>query len=209
MPKEYLTACGHGIQPFDDHKIIIIDYNDSKTTNRTTTSSDVIKSSDEVLVSFQAKGLTDSFFRDCAKCRRSLEKNKFIIFLPSPNKIKVQKQIKSIKESITIYNIIITQLEYLTACGHGIQPFDDHKIIIIDYNDSKTTNRTTTSSDVIKSSDEVLVSFQAKGLTDSFFRDCAKCRRSLGEFIGQNYKDDKITNMVENIIRTYGLEIMR
>ncbi|CAH1767705.1 13434_t:CDS:2, partial [Entrophospora sp. SA101] len=98
---------------------------------------------------------------------------------------------------------------YLTACGHGIQPFDDHKIIIIDYNDSKTTNRTTTSSDVIKSSDEVLVSFQAKGLTDSFFRDCAKCRRSLGEFIGQNYKDDKITNMVENIIRTYGLEIMR
>ncbi|CAJ0757229.1 5407_t:CDS:2 [Entrophospora sp. SA101] len=99
--------------------------------------------------------------------------------------------------------------EYLTACGHGIQPFDDHKIIIIDYNDSKTTNRTTTSSDVIKSSDEVLVSFQAKGLTDSFFRDCAKCRRSLGEFIGQNYKDDKITNMVENIIRTYGLEIMR
>ncbi|CAJ0925510.1 16790_t:CDS:2 [Entrophospora sp. SA101] len=100
-------------------------------------------------------------------------------------------------------------MEYLTACGHGIQPFDDHKIIIIDYNDSKTTNRTTTSSDVIKSSDEVLVSFQAKGLTDSFFRDCAKCRRSLGEFIGQNYKDDKITNMVENIIRTYGLEIMR
>ncbi|CAJ0829574.1 6080_t:CDS:2, partial [Entrophospora sp. SA101] len=100
-------------------------------------------------------------------------------------------------------------IQYLTACGHGIQPFDDHKIIIIDYNDSKTTNRTTTSSDVIKSSDEVLVSFQAKGLTDSFFRDCAKCRRSLGEFIGQNYKDDKITNMVENIIRTYGLEIMR
>ncbi|CAJ0912556.1 15506_t:CDS:2, partial [Entrophospora sp. SA101] len=141
---------------------------------------------------------------------------------------------------------------YLTACGHGIQPFDDHKIIIIDYNDSKTTNRTTTSSDVIKSSDEVLVSFQAKGLTDSFFRDCAKCRRirtvtvygvlfeceltlsklllsittttfqllktklvnysainDNGEFIGQNYKDDKITNMVENIIRTYGLEIMR
>lgn len=52
----------------------------------------------------------------------------------------------------------------MTACGRGIQPSDDHEIIIIDDNDSTTT----TSSGVIKSNDEVSVSFQAKGLTDSF-----------------------------------------
>nr|CAG8636072.1 11273_t:CDS:10 [Entrophospora candida] len=109
----------------------------------------------------------NSFKEICDTCRNSLVDgidnliNMYVVVGAHIQPRDKQKIIESIADTITsdiikttkeiilhakqnpsqFHDIIITQLEYLTACA---------------------------SSDVIKSNDEVLISFQAKGLTDSF-----------------------------------------
>ncbi|CAJ0637500.1 4060_t:CDS:10 [Entrophospora sp. SA101] len=222
---EYLTACGP--------------------------SSDVIKSNDEVLISFQAKGLTDSFSEIVQNVAEVWYNDNEVInclckFLNTG--IRTTLNLFSIPIEVIVPLIQLSYQRYphcywldtavQTVTVYGVSFEYESALSKLLLSITTTTfqfvkNKADMENypDMVHSFFELLTKYLTKcpialyTLPSEIFDNILKfsvaglglqerlALRSavafMGEFIGQHYKDDRITNMVENIIRTYGLEITR
>ncbi|CAJ0845700.1 12261_t:CDS:10 [Entrophospora sp. SA101] len=190
---EYLTACGP--------------------------SSDVIKSNDEVLISFQAKGLTDSFSEIVQNVAEVWYNDNEVInclckFLNTG--IRTTLNLFSIPIEVIVPLIQLSYQRYphcywldtavQTVTVYGVS-FEYESAL-----SKLLLSITTTTFQFVKNKAEIfdnILKFSVAGLGLQERLALRSAVAFMGEFIGQHYKDDRITNMVENIIRTYGLEITR